>query len=302
MNDDEAKASQIWQTVSYFISIVGSFLSVLSYIIIILSVSLFKSLRNVPGLCILILSLYLLLADSLFLLQVTVAWYVEALSAAWCKLIGISMHYCLILAHIWSVLIALDVSCKFSSRARTFWQGMQKAQLYKNIAIAFSVASLLEITLLVLESLDVLHAGFESTKHGVCFIHGFNARLLFYVVPAVLSSLFSFGAFLYIICNISETRRKSSMVLGSRKQKNRNNILLIALKLALIFGSTELVGFIQVPNAVDYGWQVFNTAVYIIYSILRSLRGVLLAAVHVCRKEVFLLYKECIYSISPVSG
>ena len=115
MADDEAKISQIWKTVSSYISIVGSCLSVLSYMLIILTISLFKSLRNVPGLCILALSFCLLVADSLFLLQDIITWFVE-LSDVWCKMIGVTMHYSLILAHVWSVLIAIDVSCKFSSR------------------------------------------------------------------------------------------------------------------------------------------------------------------------------------------
>lgn len=76
--------------------------------------------------------------------------------------------------------------------------------------------------------------------------------------------------------------------------RGKKDLISVALKLTLIFGMTEVVGFIQIEKSslYEYKW-IINSIFAILYNILRSLKGVILFFVFgLCnRKYKFLKLK-----------
>lgn len=273
---------------AYF-SVIGSSASIISYIFIIMSILVFKKLRNISGLCSLALSSCLLLADGIFLLMLTID---KLQTHMICHVLGLSMHYCLIMAHVWAVIIAFDVSSKFSSFFYSSSREVQRKKFYRYCIIAFTHTTIFEIVSIITDVTNLLHFGYGEDQR-TCFIQGFYARLIFYIIPAMVTSVFTFGSFLYILVRIA-LRKRSNKAFLRRSKRNNLSIFFIGLKLAFIFGSIELIGFIQIPDPASRTSRLYNSVVFILYSILRSLRGVLLFTVHICRRDVIRQYRESI--------
>ena len=71
------------------------------------------------------------------------------------------------------------------------------------------------------------------------------------------------------------------------------NIIILALKLIIILGINEGLGLIQIKKAnLIKNETLINVIFEFLYSLLRSLRGVLLFIVYICRRLVLNMYKE----------
>ena len=68
---------------------------------------------------------------------------------------------------------------------------------------------------------------------------------------------------------------------------------IVAMKLILAYGVTEAVAFAQLPTEdTDEVALMFNTSSRLLHSILRSLRGVIIFAVFVCKRNTYKLYTD----------
>ena len=108
-NQTELLVSLHWlKTLAYFeyyISITGTSVSMICYISIIMTYTLFKKLRNIPGLNTLTLCCCLLIADVSFIVA-TQAHTVYHL----CKVTGIMLHWSLLAAQMWMLVITFDIT------------------------------------------------------------------------------------------------------------------------------------------------------------------------------------------------
>ena len=91
------------------------------------------------------------------------------------------MHYGLLIAHMWSVLIAFDIASTFHG-LNVKQRGMKR--FYKTCAIALGVPLLIIVLCIILNFNDILYFGYGDGN--ICFIVGFAARLVFYIIPVAL--------------------------------------------------------------------------------------------------------------------
>ena len=68
----------------------------------------------------------------------------------------------------------------------------------------------------------------------------------------------------------------------------------ITLKLVLAYGVSELVGFVQLPWDDNQESQLVNSTFSLLYNVLRSLRGVVIFLIYVCKRSVLNRFQNLI--------
>ena len=84
--------------------------------------------------------------------------------------------------------------------------------------------------------------------------------------------------------------RRNKEVLQNTNRRDIN-VALVALKLILVLGITEGIGFIQIikENKTD-SEVMFNIVVGLVYSIVRGLRSLMIMIVYLCTGEILQMY------------
>ena len=150
-------------------------------------------------------------------------------------------------------------------------------------------------------TVDILSNGlvvsYGNQNH--CWISPFHARLVGYIVPF---SFMNYGSFLVVFIVITQTKlekRKKHSMLAKTDQLNLSKM---TMKLCMLFGTAELIGLIQIPNARDKGQSevVFNVIFGFIYNFLRSVRGIFMFALFAAN-VILEKYRERSRSLSSVS-
>ena len=118
-----------------YISIICTSISICCYGVIIITFYAYRQLRNAGGLAGLSMCSCLLVTDSLYL-TINVIYRTSANIFELCATVGILLHYGLLMAHMWSVLIAFDIASKFHG-LNLKQRGIKR--FYKTCAIALGV-------------------------------------------------------------------------------------------------------------------------------------------------------------------
>ena len=283
--DDYPRWMRLLLMIEGYISIICTSISVCCYVVIIVTFYAYRQLRNAGGLAGLSMCSCLLVTDSLYL-TANVIYMTSANIFELCATVGIMMHYGLLTAHMWSVLIAFDIASTFHG-LNVKQRGIKR--FYKTCAVAFGVPLLIIVLCIILNFNDILYFGYGEGN--ICFIVGFAARLVFYIIPVGFIWLMNIILLVYSIIQITRKKRGNDAALGKSNRADVN-IISIAVRLIIIFGMSEVFGFINIPNAShNEGKMIFNSIFSFLYTLLRSARGFILLMVYICRRQVFILYK-----------
>jgi len=89
---------------------------------------------------------------------------------------------------------------------------------------------------------------------------------------------------------ITQGKRETQKSLQG-KQLNVSVFLKMAIKLSVILGLTELIGYIQIPHPNE-DEETFNVAIGFVYTVTRSLRGLLLWFVYINGRTLAKRYRK----------
>ncbi|XP_057300226.1 uncharacterized protein LOC130630668 [Hydractinia symbiolongicarpus] len=269
--------------IEHYISLIGTIISIIFYIFVILSFLIFKELRTVPGLNTLGMCISLFIAEVIFLLAIN-----SNFSGTACKIVAATLHWCILISFMWNLIIAFDLISKFSSFTVASRGNNNKKFIRR------CIYSLIPPTLIV--SLSVILAA-ETTvvdygTKGICWITGFYARIGFYIIPVAVIFFTTLLTLLYTVRKIHSEFKVNEEVLKTGK-KSKKETLKIALKLGIILGVTEGLGFIQIVKShPSYNEEVFNACFSLLYSTFRSIRGLMLCLVYIIGANVLALYRK----------
>ena len=283
--DDYPRWMKLLLIVEGYISFICTSISICCYVVVIVTFYAYRQLRNAGGLAGLSMCSCLLVTDSLYL-TINVIYKTSGNIFELCATVGIMMHYGLLTAHMWSVLIAFDIASTFHG-LNVKQRGIKR--FYKTCAVAFVVPLLIIVLCIILNFNDILYFGYGDGN--ICFIVGFAARLVFYIIPVACIWLMNIILLVYSIIQITRKKKGNDAALGKSNRANVN-ITSIAVRLIILFGMSEVFGFINIPNANHNEAKIiFNSIFSFLYTLLRSARGFILLIVYICRRQVFLLYK-----------
>ena len=241
-------------------------MSLIGNLVTTISILLDASLHNVSNLSVSALSISLLISD-IFSITST-ALNVEGMI---CYISAVCLHWALIHCQGWLAVIAFEISSQFSNvipirNIRCF----KKMKKYAAISASYA-------TLIV-----GISVAFDQTSNSVvygrlmnvCWIQDQTARIVLYIIPQVSVTLIAIANVGYILYKVRQRAVENAAIL--QEQTRRINFQCMATKLAVLFGIVEIVSCIQIANPSTERQSAVNAAFAVLYTFVRSSRGVLL--------------------------
>ena len=255
-----------------YISVIGTSISILAYIAIILSYTLMKELKNLSSKTIVALCATLLFADTTFLVATQ-----QLNNKLACKVIAIILHWALLAAQVWTAVIAFDLLSRFGSVAVAL-RKKSRIRFCQYCLVAYLLPLIILVLTVTLNETSVYDIGYG--KRNTCFIYNFYPKLYFYIIPFAIAFVSTVLCFIFTIFFIWKHEDK---IRKSLKDSGRNNrsITCITLKLIVTLGIIEVVGFIQISeSSFSENELIFNSVFAVTYTVLRSFRGVILCFIY----------------------
>ena len=245
------------------ISYVGIGLSIVCLLVVLITYSLFKELRTLPGVNLMNLCLALLAAHSMFM--VAGATRVRLL----CRSIAVLLHYFNLSSFVWMSIIAFDTYRTFSrscyTRQRT---GKVKARF---LAIGWLPALVFVVVCFSLDQSGLVVIGYGGTNH--CWINNAKSNMFVFLIPVAFSILFNALLFFLTVNSIRKIRKQTQQV-GNVANSRRNLVLFV--KLAVLMGFTWIFGYLKivVSSYFDYPFVIFTSfqGVYIAFGFVFTAR------------------------------
>jgi len=268
----------------YYIALVGTSVSVVCYTWIISTYVLFRYLRTVPGLNVCFMCVSLFVSDVLFI----TAAVLRNTPCNACIAIAACMHWSLLSSFFWIIVISYDLLLRFGTYYAPCKDLELKRMKWRSI-VAFGLPAVLVGIATTLDQTGSVNIGYGA--QGFCWIVKPYARLALYVIPTAIAIILALLAMIYAISTIVKEKRNSQRELQGQRAAH-TNFLIITIKLSMILGLTELIGYIQIPHPQSESERNFNSIFGFVYTLTRSLRGIMLWSVYVygpavkqCRKR-----------------
>nr|XP_047140840.1 uncharacterized protein LOC124815937 [Hydra vulgaris] len=259
-----------------------TFVSIACYLFVFATYTYFKELRIISNFNSITLCVYLLLSDCTLLLS-------EYFSKKnmFCKIASVILHWSFLAGYSLVLCMAVELATTFSSVAS---KSLNQWKVFKiNIFVSLLIPTIIVLINLSLEYTGTTYIGYGND--GNCWIDGFYAKLFSYILPLSVFTLSSILCLCITIYKIEKLEKSAKKTLGDGKM-SRVNLPLVAMKLTLILGVTDALGFIQITKPYLTKWETeFNYVFFVLYNCSRSSKGIMLFIVYICRKKVIQLFK-----------
>ena len=120
------------------------------------------------------------------------------------------------------------------------------------------------------------------------FIGNITARVITYIIPLAATLTFSVIVLIAIVIKLYRHKQSVRQVIGT----NTVNIAPLVLKLFFLLGAIEVVGFIQFPDPQSSNQYHINAIFKVLFSFVRSFRGVFIFILFVARNIVIKSLRE----------
>ncbi|XP_078364945.1 uncharacterized protein LOC144649330 [Oculina patagonica] len=266
---------------------VGLSLSILSFVLVLVTYSLFKELRTLPGSYLMNLCLAHLLADLFYL----ATGYVNAKIA--CTIIAILLQYFFLVSFMWMSFIAFETWKAFSKiriRNRQPNQREKRFDLLRRIPIGWLPAFVFVVVCVALDQTNVVEFHYGGIKG--CWINNSTANLFFLLVPLAFSIFFNAVCFALTVRAIRKTNNQTRRATHEQVKRKTAGVF---LKIFILMGFTWIFGFLKilVSQYFEYPFIIFTT-----------LQGLYIALAFVFTSRVKQMYRAlcCIMKTNLVSG
>ena len=269
--------------IKYHISLVGTSLSLFSYLVSLFLFGMVPTLRNTGGLYIMVLIIFLLFSDLVFLINVHMV-----LRTSICKWFGILLYWTLLNVLLWSSIVAIDIMLKFMKRFdRASSKESTKMLRLRLLGVLLASSSVIIIIVALQESGTV---EFEFYRN--CWFGIFEHSLGFYFIPTCIGYFFCFICICLILRSIQHEQMDVNETIDSDTRKNVN-LLKICIKLMLILGITEIVGLVQIRRStLTENESIFNATFGLVYDMIRSFRGVFILVIYMVNKKTWRSFRQ----------
>ena len=158
----------------------------------------------------------------------------------------------------------------------------------------YAVCSLFYPTAIVIAtvSLDQSDGSILYGRHErqMCWMESRNSLIVSLVVPQIIVCVATIIGLLITVMRIRSIKESTKWAISKGAQRNGVDIGRVAVKMALLLGIAEIIGFVRIANPKSEDDDAFNSAFSLLYAFLRSSRGIFLWMVHVlwsikCKKK-----------------
>ena len=201
-----------------------------------------------------------------------------------CKIVALSIHFFSLALCTWPCIVAYEVWLILRSRNLN---NRSKYLHFRYSLVAWGIPFIITSVCL---TVDLVSNGslIRYGNHDYCWIFPFHARIAVYIVPLTFMTCGnSLLISIIVITTRREKRTKHSLLARNDKLKFHKMII----KLFLLFGTAELIGLVQIPNATQENQVIFNVIFGLFHNFLRSSRGIFLFLTFGCN-TVIKKYRE----------
>ena len=276
-----------------FMSIILLSISIVLELLLLVVYLTMKKTKNIPDKILIAFCVALLICDTI---AVTLTLIKQSVNKALCKIVALLLHFFSLVLCAWPCIIAYE-----------FWKILRSTNTMKRQSFLYLRYSIIAwgvplIVTSVCLSIDFIKNGslVQYGNQDYCWISPFHARLAVYIIPFLLVSFGSFLLVLIVTLQTKHEKRKTHSMLSKNDQINFHKM---AIKLFLLFGTAELIGLVQIPNAKQKGQSelIFNIIFGLPYNFLRSSRGIFMFTLF-AGKKILEKYKERSRSSSTLSA
>ena len=240
----------------------------------------FKELRNRGGIFFMFLAANVLITDCLFFMCSTNY-----------KVIAILLHFSLLSVNVWTTVLVIDICWTFTRRQIENAQSTTSSKMtfWKAVAV-YSISLLIVGVCVVLDETDTIRFGYG--QNSVCWMTQYYPRLVAYTIPVLTTYVICFVCLVFLLCHLRKQKSDSKRASQS-SGRPEISLIKIALKLVIILGVVEILGFVQIPktNLTENETKV-NVVFGLLYNVTRSLRNTLIFFVVLFNKRTQRLYKN----------
>ena len=164
----------------------------------------------------------------------------------------------------------------------------------KYCLFAFSVPTIIVLLTTIFNETGIVYIG--CGNNCICWIKDFATRIVSYIVPVAFTFIISGIALTYTILKVKVEDNRNQEAL-SNSGTNNISISKIAVKLVIILGLSESLGFIQIRSSsgvLTHVQIIFNSTFSMLYTVLRSFRGFMLWFIYICNSRVYNMYKHLV--------
>ena len=272
----------VFNKIGYIISVVGTTASMPCYLFVTITYLYFKELRTTTSLSSTTLCAVLFVADSIFLTATQVNG-----NKRWCRAISVMLHWVLLTVYHCVLFLAVDMAKRFGTSAlRT----SHKKRLFAYAAVVYANPFVIVMVTFSLDQTGIAYVGYGG--NGFCWIDGVNARLISYVVPVAIILVSASFTLLFTLYKINKSEKESQKIFGVARMCHVN-VVMVAIKLTLMLGITEIVGFIQIyKTSLSENEKTFNSVFAILFTFFRSTKGIMLLIVYIFNKKMMNIYRK----------
>ena len=300
-NPEKEAVSQVydWEepvtNAEYYIGIILTTISILFEISFIITFAFFKDIQNRGGFNVLVMMVLLLVSDVTFILIVIIV----GVPFNACKSLAVVLHWSLLCTQFWGLVLVSDLSIHLM-RAQTQSSAFTLKKLFMKFLVCLLPAASIIFICVALEESNTLKIGYGLNE--VCWITSFYPRLGFYLIPSNLAFIASLVLLFVTFRHLYQQEKNQRKTLKDSGRLNRN-LAQIALKLIVVLGSAEVIGFIQIPKSdLSEGEKILNLVFALLYTIVRSCRGIFVFYLYLGNEKALKFYKRKLTYIHQSEG
>ena len=230
--------------------------------------------------------MFILLSDVIYIL----ALFLGERDSEACKVLGMLLHFALLLTGLWALTLAYDLVTTFFRKTKNRGIVFDRKQfIFRVVACVVLALSLMAICISLNETKTI---DFKYGSNDICWIGNHFPRLFFYLIPTALFFLVGIICLSSVLWYLRKQEKDQRKTL---KNSGRTNIDLVTvcLKLFVLLGLAEAIGLIQIYKTdLNEDEMIFNATFGFVYTIVRSIRGSLVFWMYLGNAKTLTLFKK----------
>ena len=241
----------------------------------------FKELQNLPRLNSVCMTITLLVGDTVYYTGYQMSEH-SVTNGTFCKIHAIVTQGCFISAAIWAFLTAAELAYCFSQNV-LIPNKVNKRRFMLYVTLSIFIPTILVLMTWLFDINGIITAGFGDG--GICWMSAFKSRLFFYIIPISVSYITTLSMLVIIIGSLAKQINSIRPVM-KLSATHGHKVVKFVLNLSLVLGVSEIAGFVQIrKEGITERELIVNAVFQVIYTVLRTSRGILIALVYVTSKS-----------------
>ena len=284
----------ILNSIEYYITIVGISVSLPSYLMIIFTYIYLKELHSLPSFNLVSLCLTLVISDVLLL-----SINAEVKMKGNFSIVATCLHWLLLSLLIWMCIFSVELLSLTKPAIQR--RRNNRRTILRNLTLSILLPSLVVMPLALVDKISSGYVGYGHIPRNDAYgeqpatlIKNRTIMLTTYLFPLVTVTTICCISLMILVVKLKKLKRDTD---GAFQDSGRNKAQTtkIALKIFFLLGISELFGVIGIPNPQNQTHYAVNTAFKLIYSILRSFRGMFVFCGYCLREQIKEIYLRKIF-------